>query len=62
MVIEIQLNDGEHVERKLYRGVHIHNLSAYVAGFFANKPNYKWGIMTKIVGKKRDVLHAFGKQ
>jgi hypothetical protein len=60
MTILIELNDGNETEQHIYRKIAQHNYSAYVAGFYANRDNYKWGVMTQLKGKQRITLHAFG--
>jgi len=63
MVIEIQLNeDGTELpsETKLYRDIHPGNITTYIQGFYANRPLYRWGRMTKITGKDRTTMRTFG--
>ena len=62
MIIQIELFDGNDTEIKIYRQIAQHNYTAYVAGFYANKDNYKAGVMAQLKGKQRTVLHTFGKE
>lgn len=64
MVIKIEMNDGNSTDNevKIYRGIHSGNLGQYVAGFYANKQSYKWGVMTQMRGTVHTIIHTFGKK
>ena len=61
MTIAIVLHDGTSQEMKIYREVARHNFTAYISGFYANKPYYKWGQLWQLKGNERSLLHEFGK-
>lgn len=60
VVIQIQLTTLDRIETKTYRDVARHNYNSYVAGFMANKPNYKAGRMYILRGRERKLVHQFG--
>lgn len=63
MVIQTRIHDGISIKTRTYRNIPYdrRGLWRFQAGFMAQKEYSRWGIMTILRGKNRQIVAKFGK-
>ena len=62
MTIQTIFYNGEKRVTNIYRKVYANkNLDRYIQGFFAQREQYKWGVLVQLKGKEKIMMRSFGK-